>query len=206
MSDIYSKLAKVQQSLNAPKGRTNEFGGYAYRSCEDILQAAKPLLNDAVIIINDAIEMIGERYYVKATASFHCGSDSVSATAYAREPLTKKGMDDAQLTGSTSSYARKYALNALLLIDDNKDPDAANKHDSSALEDAKNALADSITAIKEGIAENNYSAAAESWFELTNEEKTSIWVAPRNGGPFTTEERKIMQTKEFREAYYGVGE
>lgn len=126
---IHAILSKVQKELNAPKGQFNNFGGYHYRSCEDILGAVKPLLPDGVVIlITDSIEVLADRIYVKATATITNGKESASATAFAREALSKKGMDDAQVTGSTSSYARKYALNGLLLIDDAKDADATNEH------------------------------------------------------------------------------
>lgn len=122
---------QVQQKLKAPKGQRNNFGNYNYRSCEDIVEAVKPLLENLILTINDEIVVIGDRYYVKATASLTDGESEISNTAYAREALSKKGMDEAQITGSASSYARKYALNGLLCIDDTKDPDATNNHESS---------------------------------------------------------------------------
>lgn len=129
---ILDKLLFVQQKLIAPKSQFNNFGKYAYRSAEDILIAVKPLLNEigAVITIKDEVLQVGERYYVKATAFFQDISlgNGISVSAYAREDDEQKGMVGAQLTGSTSSYARKYALNGLLLIDDNKDADATNTH------------------------------------------------------------------------------
>ena len=131
--NVYEKLLAVQNELNAPKNRQNKFGGYAYRSCEDILEAVKPLLKKykATIRLNDTIVQIGERYYVNAQAFFYDieakESDPLPGVtcsdAFAREPDDKKGMDAAQITGTASSYARKYALNGLLLIDDAKDPD-----------------------------------------------------------------------------------
>lgn len=124
---VKEKLLKVQTKLNAPKNRQNKFGGYSYRSCEDILEAVKPLLAEvkAIIKLTDNIMMIGDRIYVNATAWFvDVDTDEmISADAFAREPADKKGMDAAQITGTASSYARKYALNGLLLIDDAKDPD-----------------------------------------------------------------------------------
>lgn len=120
---IVKKLAEIQKKLNAPKGQTNTFGGYKYRSCEDILMAVKPLLGEMAITINDEMMLVGDRVYVKATATITDGETSISTSAFAREAVSKKGMDDAQVTGSTSSYARKYALNGLLLIDDSKDAD-----------------------------------------------------------------------------------
>lgn len=123
-----SKLSEIQAKLKAPKNQFNKFGGYKYRSCEDILEAVKPLLNGATITIEDEIILIGDRYYVKATATFRDGEEIQKVSAFAREPLNKKGMDESQITGAASSYSRKYALNGLLLIDDNKDADATNQH------------------------------------------------------------------------------
>jgi hypothetical protein len=133
--NIRQKLQGIQSSLKAPKGQTNKFGGYKYRSCEDILTAVKPLLAEwgCSLIIQDDIVEVGGRNYVKASASL-ADNDSelaVSTTALAREAEFKKGMDEAQVTGSASSYARKYALNGLFAIDDTKDPDATNTHGKS---------------------------------------------------------------------------
>ena len=130
--NVYEKLMTVQTKLRAPKGQYNSFGKYSYRSCEDILEALKPLLAEAGAIVNvtDEIKLIGDRYYVEATASFidtETGERMI-AKASAREAETKKGMDDSQVTGSVSSYARKYALNGLFAIDDNKDADSTNTH------------------------------------------------------------------------------
>jgi hypothetical protein len=135
MSDLTNKLAMIQQKLKAPKSQVNTFATYKYRSCEDILEAVKPLLNDLVLTISDDIVEVGGRVYVKATASLSSGSGSVSTTAFARESETKKGMDDSQITGSASSYARKYALNGLFCIDDTKDADATNQHDKPSVID-----------------------------------------------------------------------
>jgi essential recombination function protein len=122
---LTQRVGDIQHKLKAPKGQYNSFGKYNYRSCEDILEGVKPLLKEhnLALLIDDEIVQIGERYYVKATAKITDGRELVSATAYAREPDTKKGMDESQITGATSSYARKYALNALLCIDDTKDAD-----------------------------------------------------------------------------------
>lgn len=124
-NNIYEKLNYIQVSLKAPKGQTNKFGGYKYRSLEDIQEALKPLLKETelYLILQDDIVLVGERYYVKATAILSDGEKEIKAQAFAREPETKKGMDDAQLTGATSSYARKYCLNGLFSIDDTKDAD-----------------------------------------------------------------------------------
>lgn len=122
---LTQRVGDIQHKLKAPKWQYNSFGKYNYRSCEDILEGVKPLLKEhnLALLIDDEIVQIGERYYVKATAKITDGREIVSATAYAREPDTKKGMDENQITGATSSYARKYALNALLCIDDTKDAD-----------------------------------------------------------------------------------
>ena len=121
---LIDKLAAIQSRLHAPKNQKNTFGGYNYRSCEDILEAVKPLLDGLVLTITDEVTAVGGRIYVKATARLTDGQDAMTATAFAREAESRKGMDESQITGSTSSYARKYALNGLFLIDDNKDADS----------------------------------------------------------------------------------
>ena len=131
--NIHSKLKGIQSSLKAPKEQTNKFGGDAYRSAEDILTAVKPLLaewNCTLVITDDVVE-VGGRIYVKAMAVLACtegGEYTIQANGFARESETRKGMDDSQITGSASSYARKYALNGLFAIDDTKDADATNDH------------------------------------------------------------------------------
>ena len=126
------KLMNIQSELKAPKSRKNSFGNYNYRSCEDILEAVKPLLkaNGCILTISDSVEVIGERYYVKATATIADteSEDRISNSALARETADKKGQDDSQITGTASSYARKYALNGLFLIDDTKDADTDEYH------------------------------------------------------------------------------
>lgn len=119
------KLIAIQSELKAPKGQYNSFGKYKYRSAEDILEAVKPLCvkHNVLLTLTDSIELIGERYYVKATARVSDGTKAVEVTALAREDLDKKGMDGSQITGTASSYARKYALNGLFCIDDTKDAD-----------------------------------------------------------------------------------
>ena len=123
-------LLKIQSELKAPKNQFNKFGNYSYRSAEDILEAVKPLLSkySCQMTISDEMVSVGERIYVKATVTFTEGEKVTTVSAFAREEETKKGMDAAQITGSASSYARKYALNGMFLIDDTKDPDATNKH------------------------------------------------------------------------------
>ncbi|MBO7733002.1 MAG: ERF family protein [Methanobrevibacter sp.] len=125
--NIYEKLLKVQMELKAPKGQYNNFGKYKYRSCEDILESVKPILqkNKLSMQMSDELVQVGDRYYIKATATLLDIEDNstMSNTAYAREDFDKKGMDGSQITGTASSYARKYALNGLFLIDDTKDAD-----------------------------------------------------------------------------------
>lgn len=123
---INAKLKEIQSDLKVPKNQVNTFGKYKYRNCEDILEAVKPLAAklDAVIKLDDELVAIGDRYYVKSTATLLDEEGSITATAYAREATEKKGMDDAQITGAASSYARKYALNGLFAIDDTKDADS----------------------------------------------------------------------------------
>lgn len=117
-------LNKIQKELKAPKGQFNSFGKYHYRNCEDILEAVKPLLGDAVLTLSDKVVQVGDRYYVEATAELSHKEETKTVTAYAREAFDKKGMDEAQITGAASSYARKYALNGLFCIDDTKDADS----------------------------------------------------------------------------------
>ncbi|EMA3285152.1 ERF family protein [Escherichia coli] len=122
--DLYKKLWLIQQQLKAPKSQRNSYGGYNYRSAEDILEAVKPLLEGITLTLNDEVVLIGDRYYIKATAILSDGEDEITATAFAREEKEQKGMSSGQLTGATSSYARKYCLNGLFCIDDAKDLDS----------------------------------------------------------------------------------
>lgn len=157
-------LVYIQSMLKAPKNQYNSFGKYHYRSCEDILEALKPLLAETglELIVTDRIVQIGERYYVEATAILTGKDGRAAVTAYAREPEERKGMDPAQVTGATSSYARKYALNGLFLIDDAKDADhfspevnapaskkEKHKEDKGRLEKGKKAILDLLGQIKE---------------------------------------------------------
>lgn len=128
--NIYEKLGIIQSKLKAPKGQYNSFGKYKYRSCEDILEAVKPLLAETktVLSVTDRMEVVGDRIYVRAEAHLKDCEDlgEIVTVAYAREEESKKGMDSSQVTGAASSYARKYALNGLFCIDDNKDSDSTN--------------------------------------------------------------------------------
>lgn len=153
---VYEKLMKVQSELKAPKNQYNSFGKYHYRSCEDILEGAKPVLAKygAAITIRDSIEIHGDRTYIKATATFYDveTGEAIENTSLAREELEKKGMDASQITGAASSYARKYCLNGLLLIDDTRDADAdesKNEADARAKRQTKNTNAKNLDAFPE---------------------------------------------------------
>lgn len=134
MKELINKLNQIQADLKAPKNQINKFGGYKYRSCEDILEAVKPFLKESglILLIKDEIINLGDRYYVKATCTLYDEEGhSLSTEALAREAQTKKGMDESQITGAASSYARKYALNGLFAIDDNKDADTQDNRNTS---------------------------------------------------------------------------
>lgn len=155
---IVEKLANIQQELKAPKGQYNSYGGYNYRSCEDILEAVKPLLkaNKCILTISDELVNVGDRYYIKAVAKLTDTEATkepyyIINEAYAREEETKKGMDGAQITGTASSYARKYALNGLFLIDDTKDADTDEhaKQTGAKPKEDKKASAAQVKLIKE---------------------------------------------------------
>lgn len=161
------ELLQIQSELKAPKGQFNAYGKYKYRSCEDILEAVKPILkkNNCTLLLSDSLIYVGERYYIKATATLiNAEGKSVSTEAYAREEETKKGMDASQITGASSSYARKYALNGLLCIDDNKDSDTTNTGDNTPAAPAKTSKEDNAE-VEKAIAEIN---AAKSKEELIN--------------------------------------
>jgi hypothetical protein len=172
------ELVNIQSELKAPKGQFNSFGKYKYRSCEDVLEALKPLLkeNECFLNMSDEIVLIGDRYYIKATATITNNSGtSLSVSAFAREEESKKGMDASQLTGATSSYARKYALNGLFAIDDNKDADATNKGDEKK-EESRNGqdLKDKLESLKVKIDNCKY---ADEVLSIWNENEDLKGVA-----------------------------
>ena len=150
---VYKKLIKVQQELKAPKNQRNTFGNYNYRSCEDILEALKPVLaaHEATVFISDKVVVKENNWaYIESTATFvdiETG-ESISTTAFARETENKKGMDSSQITGSASSYARKYALNGLFLIDDTRDADRDEQHRQTAGTKQKAFSKDDVTALR----------------------------------------------------------
>lgn len=183
------KLAKIQKELKAKKDQYNKFGGYNYRSAESILEAVKPLLDGAILTLQDDIMAVGAgdnvRFYVKATAIFKDGDFTESTTAYAREPDIQKGMNESQITGAASSYARKYALNGLFCIDDNKDADTEEYHNQT---EEKSSVEDIIKGIEEKMTLNNWKAyykkaislygkrtpEYEKWIETFNEVKKNL--------------------------------
>lgn len=154
--NIYEKLSNIQNELKAPKSQFNKFGGYKYRSCEDILEAVKPICKKygAVLVISDKLENIGDRYYIKAMAELIDTEEenvSVCNTAYAREEESKKGMDGSQITGTASSYARKYALNGLFDIDDTKDADTDEFTKQTQVDDNKKISKTQIEGLNKSI-------------------------------------------------------
>lgn len=176
---IYTDLANIQNELKAPKNRKNSFGGYNYRSAEDILEAAKPVCakHKCVLTVSDEMELVSDRVYVKSTAMLRNeAGEEIHTTAFARESESKKGMDDSQITGSTSSYARKYALNGLFCIDDTKDADtdenakerkgrAEKEKKDSATNDAAERLAARAQCQKavKLYCQQNHANEAEAW-------------------------------------------
>ena len=179
-------LNKIQKELKAPKNQYNAFGKYKYRSCEDILEAVKPLLEDATLTINDEMVAIGERYYIKATVTLKQGEEEVSTTAYARESEEKKGMDLAQITGATSSYARKYALNGLFLIDDTKDADTMdNSKDTKIKKETKvikspERIIEAIAKIEDKELLNQWKESLKNNKDYSEEEKAKFNLAIDN--------------------------
>jgi hypothetical protein len=178
--NIYQKLRKVQTELKAPKGQYNSFGKYAYRSCEDILEALKPLLDreQLVLILSDSMEVVGDRVYVKATATLTNAEDEtqvITTSAFAREEESKKGMDGSQVTGASSSYARKYCLNGLFNIDDNKDSDATNTGDSNTSATVEMATSEQVAKLDElGMRNWCKTKKGKELEELTKPEATKL--------------------------------
>jgi hypothetical protein len=178
-TNINAKLQKVQAKLKAPKNQYNSFGKYKYRNCEDILEAVKPLLDEQglTLTLSDYIVAVLEtnRTYVKAVATLTDGKDTLEVCAYAREAETKKGMDDSQVTGATSSYARKYALNGLFLIDDTKDADSMDNTASATSTPSKpKAKAQPKPAAKASDIKAKASEIVHRYCELHNADEKAI--------------------------------
>lgn len=184
---LHEKLIAIQNELKAPKTQFNKFGGYYYRSCDDILESVKPILEKfkATIVVSDKIELIGDRYYVVAEAKMLDTEDEnqnpIIAYGYAREDEEKKGMDKAQITGSCSSYARKYALNGLLLIDDSKDADT-----DEFTETQKNAASNTS---KNASNSNSKPATSKTSNDMPKPDANGNWICESCGKPVTADGR-----------------
>ena len=191
---IYAKLIKVQNELKAPKNQYNSFGKYSYRNCEDICESVKPLLlaNGLAMFISDNIELIGDRYYIKAivTVVDTETGETLTNSALAREEENKKGMDSSQVTGSTSSYARKYALNGMFLIDDTKDSDFTNTHGKENNEEKLSRIKG--TGLSEAQIKRLYAIAAKA-----NVEKSMVLKAIKQ--EFKVEKAELLTKEQYDE-------
>jgi len=226
--NVYKKLSEIQRELHAPKGQTNKFGGYQYRSCEDILKAVKPLLGDYALTITDELIFSGmledeipsagvivktQRVYIKAVVTLSDGKDSITTSAMAREASVKKGMDASQVSGAASSYARKYALNGLFAIDDNKDADTDQHRKtvdagqdmsleglaSSPVEEPKKRIdkalmQKSLSALVTAYDAEDDAGLYEIWAELAEHEKEFVWH--QLNGKQKTQIRSVTPKKE----------
>lgn len=162
MKEFIKRVAKIQETLKAPKNQRNNFGNYNYRSCEDIMEGLKPILDGLVVTVGDDIKMVGDRIYVVATATITDGENSLTNTAMAREALNKKGMDESQITGTASSYARKYALNGLFMIDDTKDADSMDNSNNQSKSNSKPVNKD-VQSIRAAIKANDLNFVRSNW-------------------------------------------
>lgn len=202
--NIYQNLANVQQSLKATKDLVNKFGGYNYRSCESILEAVKPLLakNGLALTLTDEMVQVGGRIYVKATATVFPTDKSdedvcVSVDAFAREEESKKGMDSSQVTGAASSYARKYALNGLFCIDDNKDSDATNTHGKDEETPKQNKKPNKNTEI-EAKAESLVKREGDTEYALCSDCGGYVYPVPKkDGSTMSVKDFLILGLKDF---------
>lgn len=184
---IYETLSKIQVELKAPKNLYNSFGKYKYRNAESILEAAKPLCakHGCTLTVSDDIVLIGDRYYIKATATVQDkDGNTASTTALAREDESKKGMDGAQITGTASSYARKYALNGLFCIDDTKDPDSDEYHNQTTAQTAEPQRG-TDTAAARLAARAECQRAVKSYCQKNNADEKDAWklIAETIGKP-----------------------
>jgi hypothetical protein len=198
-------LNSIQKKLKAPKGQYNSFGKYKYRNAEDILEAVKPLLGSGTLVISDEVVQIGDRFYLKATATLRDGEVAWSASAFARESREKKGMDDAQVTGAASSYARKYALNGLFCIDDTKDADSDDRgvqvSVSGSMEPYRVERKEAAAVPKEFVEEEIESAQKEkirALMDALGEKQTKANIKKLTG--FDAEEKNYKQIIEVLQA------
>ena len=192
MIEITQKLLNIQSKIAVEKGQYNDFGGFHYRSCEDILKKLKPLLKEegCVLLLSDKINLVGDRYYVIATANLICieTNQSLSVSSVAREPLTKKKMDDCQLSGAASSYARKYALNGLFLLDDGVDSDKLNNGKEEGKESKELTFNDWQDIVKLG---ESCGYNQDETKNLVLEKAKDLGISPRN-----KEIKKYFQNKD----------
>ena len=212
MEQVHQKLAAIQAALKAPKSQFNKFGGYKYRKAEDILEAVKPLLKEhgCTLTCTDELQLVGDRYYIKATATITNSEDgvSVSTTAYAREEEEKKGMDGSQVTGASSSYARKYALNGLLCIDDTADSDTTNQGGATPAEKPAEKPAESPKPTRtkktstqaEKAPQATVSASAKKVVTDQNIKQVVAWVCKVPEGP-----ERDARTEQVKTAYEWPG-
>ena len=202
------KLAKIQKELKAPKNQRNSYGGYNYRSAEDILEAVKPLLDGAILTLQDDIVLVGDRYYVKATVTFQDGEFTKSVAAFAREPLEQKGMSESQITGAASSYARKYACNGLFCIDDNKDADT-DEYQKQADAAPRSSVEDIIKGINDKMTLDNckafYAKAIEQYGKDTKEYKQWIkaWADKKDALEKDSVKKDLKSEFDALEQFYG---
>ena len=180
MKTIGEALSYAQRKIKAPKNQRNNFGKYNYRSCEDILTGLKEVMPEgATTTLSDEVTMVGDRFYVVATATFKFGEDSVSVKGWARECLSKKGMDDSQLTGSCSSYARKYALNGLFAIDDSKDADTDEQHRQASNapqeKETSDRMLNCLNVLVSSYEKDNWAKAKQVLDALRQEKKKEVW-------------------------------
>jgi hypothetical protein len=192
---VYSKLLEVQKKLKAPKSQFNSFGKYNYRNCEDILEAVKPLLAETnlTLSMSDELVTIGNRYYIKAIATIYDDKgESISVTSFAREEEDKKGMDGSQITGAASSYARKYALNGLFLIDDTKDSDSTNGNKEVAKETVSQTITSNCSDCKKPLQEKTAS------FSKSRYGKELCFDCQKKNQPITT--KSVEKPKEVIKA------
>ena len=213
---IVERLSDIQQALKCPKNQYNSFGKYNYRNCEDILDGLKKILGSASVTLTDEIVQIGERYYLKAIATFSDGKDSISTAAFAREPLTKKGMDESQITGAASSYARKYALCGLFALDDNKDADSQDNrkaHEDKAYTEQQKTIFDeaitnknalSLWALKGVISETAYQGLFSSFEPGKITQNKAIFRTLESGG-FDAWEKLITDFNDMIEREDAMG-
>ena len=192
---IVKTLSKIQADLKAPKGQRNTFGKYNYRSAEDILEAVKPMTSKhgLILTLSDEMTLIGDRIYVKATARLTNGEQEVVTVAFAREEASKKGMDASQVTGAASSYARKYALNGLFCIDDNKDSDATNTHGKAESKPAAKKPAAKKPAANKAAPSNLFEKSLKHIDASKDQAAAAKAVLNKYADEFTADQRKQLE-------------